>query len=224
MAEHEPIGPISRLLLHVLASVQLGYALYYDFRFAELPQLAYDLQLEAPIGGKLKYLSVLVGLLQFGYYLLALLHDLRPNRQLLELRDFMFASLVLPLALVVSVTFWLLYLINGEYIYPYFLEQVYPGWHKQTMHTHVAVYALLELYLAPHHYPRRNRGLVVLGLAMFGYLLWQLTVRFLTGQWVYLFLDGLSLIMLCFFFLLITGSSYGYYLLGEWLNQKLWQQ
>lgn len=224
MAEHGPIGPISRLLLHVVASINLGYALYYEFRSAQLPQLVLELRLEAPMGGKLKYLTVLVGLLQFGYYLLALVHDVRPKRQLLVLRDFVFASLGLPLALTISVTFWMLYFINGEFIYPYFLDQVYPRWHKQTMHTHVVVYMLLELYLAPHQYPRRYRGLLVLGLAMFSYLMWLLMVRLLTGQWVYHFLDGLSPVTLYFFFALVTGSSFGYYLLGECLNHKLWHQ
>lgn len=212
------------MLLHVVACIHLGYALYYDFISAQLPLMVHELRLEAPMGGKLKYLTVLVGLLQFGYFLLALAHDVRPKKQLLGLRDFVFASLGFPLALTISVTFWMLYFINGGYVYPYFLDQVYPWWHKQTMHTHVVVYMLLELYLAPHQYPRRYRGLLVLGLAMFSYLMWLLMVRFLTGHWVYHFLDGLSPFTLSFFFALVTGSSFGYYLLGESLNHKLWYQ
>ncbi|KAH8418742.1 hypothetical protein KR222_008849, partial [Zaprionus bogoriensis] len=209
-------------LLHVAACTHLGYTLYYEFRHVALPELAFELRLVVPLAGKFKYLTVLVGLLQLGYYLIALVYDMCPLRELRQLRDFVLVSLVVPLVVTVSATFWTLYNINQQYVYPDFLDRVYPGWQKLTMYVFVVVYVLLELCLAPHRYPHKGRGFLGLSVVWGSYLLLLLVVHHRTGLWIYSFLDGLSVITLWFLFVTILGTSFVYYLLGESLNRKLW--
>ncbi|KAL7734922.1 hypothetical protein ACLKA6_011193 [Drosophila palustris] len=213
-----------RLLLHVVATLQLGYAVYYDYHYAKLPAMAVELRMEAPLGGKFKYLTFLNGLLQTGYHLLALSCDLWTLRGLHRLRDYLLASIVLPLGLTVSITFWALCGLYRESVYPDFLVRIYPVWLNQTMHTHVVVYALLDLCVAPHRYPQRKQGLAGLGIAMGCYLVWLHLVHYSTGIWVYPFLSALFAPLRWCFFALIVGLSFGCYLLGERLNYALWAQ
>ncbi|KAH8299474.1 hypothetical protein KR044_001744 [Drosophila immigrans] len=214
----------ARLLLHVVASGHLGYTVYYDYRYVQLPELATELRMVPPLGGKFKYLTFLNGLLQTVYYLLATTHDLYPWPGLRQLRDFLLASFVVPLALTVSVTFWLLRGINGEYIHPPLLDEIYPTWLTHTMHSLIVVYAVLELCLAPHRYPRRRRGFTALGIILASYLAWLYLVKIWTGIWVYPFLGGFFAPLRWCFFAVIVSLAFCYYVLGEQLNYALWAQ
>ncbi|XP_036671701.3 androgen-induced gene 1 protein [Drosophila suzukii] len=218
--ERRNANPAS-LLLHLTAAVHLGYAIYYDYRFAQMPELAVTLRLEPPMGGKFKYMTFLGGLLQFGYYALALTYDLLRRRSLRKLRDYILATFVVPLALTVGMTFWTLYGIDRESIYPELLDLVYPNWLNHAMHTFVVVYALVEMGVTRHQYPPRRRGFAGLGAFMAGYLVWLHFVWFRTGIWVYPFLGGLQWPLRILFFALIMALGFGYYLLGEHVNLVL---
>ncbi|XP_034482294.1 androgen-induced gene 1 protein [Drosophila innubila] len=213
-----------RFLLHVVATLNLGYAVYYDYKYAELPAMAMELRMVTPLGGKFKYLTFLNGLLQTGYYMLALGYDLYPLPGLRQLRDYLLASFVVPLGLTVSITFWTLCGVYGESIYLDFLDHIYPGWLNHTMHTLVVVYALLEICLVPHQYPQRNRGFTGVAIVMGCYLVWLNLVHYWTGIWIYPFLSALLIPQRWFFFALVVGLSFVYYLLGEQLNYALWAQ
>ncbi|KAH8380611.1 hypothetical protein KR009_011727 [Drosophila setifemur] len=212
----------ARLLLHLTAAAHLGYAIYYDYRYAQLPQLAVELRLEAPIGGKFKYMTFLDGLVQLSYFFLALVYDLTRIRLLRHLRDYALASFVVPLALTVSLTFWTLYWIDRESIYPELLDLVYPNWLNHAMHTFVLVYSLLELCITRHRYPARRRGLAGLGAFMAAYLTWMYFVWLATGIWVYPFLGALHWPLRLVFFVLIIALGFVYYVLGELINFVLW--
>ncbi|XP_039486501.1 androgen-induced gene 1 protein [Drosophila santomea] len=211
----------ARLLFHLLATVHLGYAIYFDWRYAQLPQVAVTLRLEPPIGGKFKYMTFLGGLLQLGYYALALTFDLLRLRSLRKLRDYIFASFAIPLSLTVGLTFWTLFAIDRESIYPVLLDLVYPNWLNHTMHTFVVIYAIVELGITRHRYPERRRGLTGLGAFMVGYLVWIHIVWFRTGIWVYPFLGGIAWQLRVLFFVLIMVLGFVYYLLGERVNLVL---
>lgn len=212
----------ARLLLHLAATAHLGYAIYYDYRYAQLPQLAVDLRLEPPIGGKFKYMTFLGGLMQLGYYSLAVIYDITRDRTLRQLRDYILASFVVPLSLTVSLTFWTLYAIDREAIYPGVLDLVYPRWLNHAMHTFVVVYALLELCITRHRYPDRVRGFGGLSAFMAGYLTWVHVVWSKTGIWVYPFLGALSWPLRLVFFILVITLGFLYYILGETMNSIRW--
>ncbi|XP_034121580.1 androgen-induced gene 1 protein [Drosophila guanche] len=212
----------TRLLLHLVAATHLGCAVRHDYLYARLPQLAVELRLEAPMGGKLKYLTFLSGLLQFAYYLLALVYDVLRARRLRLLRDFLLASYVVPLGLTVSLTFWTLCAIGQESIYPGLLDLIYPAWLNHALHSFVVLYALLELCISQHRYPPRSRGLAGLALFMASYLAWLHYIWLRTGIWVYPFLGALSATVRLLFLALIVALSFAYYLLGERTNAVLW--
>ncbi|ALC43699.1 CG6149 [Drosophila busckii] len=215
--------PLRRnLCLHLLALGHLGYATYYDYKYAQLPLLAVELRLEPTMGYKFNYLTFLNGLLQSSYYLLAVACDLLPARALSRWRDFLLASLVVPLALTVSITFWLLYALPSYVIYPQLLQQIYPRWLNHSLHSFVVLYALLELCLTPHRYPRRREGFMCLGLSLAGYLLWLHVVHHHTHIWAYPFLHAFSTPLLYCFFAFIVGAAFGYYALGELLSAAAW--
>ncbi|XP_017059399.2 androgen-induced gene 1 protein [Drosophila ficusphila] len=214
----------ARLLLHLTASLHLGYAIYFDYWFAQLPQLAVVLRLEPPIGGKFKYMTFLGGIIQFVYYFLALTYDLVRLSSLRTLRDYMMASFVVPLSLTVSLTFWTLFAIDRESIYPVVLDLVYPGWLNHAMHTFVVVYALLELAITHHRYPSRMKGFIGLGLFMVGYLAWIHFVWWVTGIWVYPFLGGIPWFLRVGFFILVMVLGFVYYRLGEHINHVIWER
>ncbi|XP_060655571.1 androgen-induced gene 1 protein [Drosophila nasuta] len=213
-----------RLLFHAVVSGQLGYAVYYDYNYAQLPWLAIALRLVPPIGGKFNYLTFLTAALHTFYYLLALISDLCPVQGLRQLRDFLLATFVVPLALTVSVTFWLLVATNCEAIYPPFLNEMYPWWLTLTLHALIVCYAALEIHLEPHCYPQRWKGFSALAAGLVSYLVWMHLVYFWTGVWIYPFLGGFFEPFRWFFFGLIVSSAFVYYWLGERLNCMLWAQ
>ncbi|KAH8371758.1 hypothetical protein KR093_008786 [Drosophila rubida] len=213
-----------RLLLHVLASGQLSYSVHYELRHTQLPVLATLAGNVPPLGGKFNYLSFLNGLLQTLYYLLAVACDLRPLARLQQTRSFLLTTLVVPLALTVSATFWLLWTIDEELVFPYVLVGIYPWWLTYTLHTLVAVGAVLEICVAPHRYPSRRRGFTVLAVVLCSYLAWLQLVYHWTGIWIYPFLDIMNSPFRWVFFALVGSSACVFYLLGERLNCVLWGQ
>nr|XP_023660739.1 androgen-dependent TFPI-regulating protein-like isoform X2 [Paramormyrops kingsleyae] len=79
-----------------------------------------------------------------------------------------------------------------------------------------------ELYLQPHQYPRRVKGLM--GLALFSalYLAWILWVHQASGIWVYPILAHLSPVKMVLFFAASALFMAPLYLLGEKLSHKYW--
>ncbi|XP_030373074.1 androgen-induced gene 1 protein [Scaptodrosophila lebanonensis] len=211
-----------RLVVHVAATTHLSIAIYYDYNFAILPKLAMDLQLEPPYGGKFKYLTFICGIIQTSYYTLALAYDVVGGRRIRRLRDYLLATYVVPLALTVSFTFWTLYSIDREGIYPKVLDLVYPNWLNQAMHTYVVIYGVAELCVTRHIYPSRRHGFAGLAMFMVWYLGWLHLLWYRTGIWVYPFLGALSWYVRILFFAIIIGLAFVYYMLGQYLNYVLW--
>lgn len=211
------------LVLHLLAGVHLGYTVYYEYLYVQMPYLAIYFGVLPTVGGKFKYLTFLNGVLQCIYYLIAILHDLLRLRRLRQLRDYLLASLVLPLALTVSLTFWTLCVIDGESIFPSFIQVIYPEWLNWTMHCGVSIYPFLDLYISAHQYPKRSHGLSALTTALLLYLIWMYYVVYSTGKWIYPFLGALLPVTRICFFAVVIVAAFGYYLVGERINYALWK-
>ena len=76
-------------------------------------------------GGVWKYLTFLNMLLQFIFFIVAVLANfvksLRPTR------DLVFASAAFPIGMFVGIIFWTLYHIDRKLIFPVELDQYFPG-------------------------------------------------------------------------------------------------
>jgi hypothetical protein len=69
-------------------------------------------------------------------------------------------------------TFWGLYAVNRELVFPRILDDYFPGWLNHVMHTHIVGFAALEMAITCRKYPKRSQGLAGLLGFMLVYLSW----------------------------------------------------
>ena len=141
---------------------------------------------------------------------------------LLRLRDRLFTSLAFPLSMFVGLTFWGLYAIDRELVFPRALDPYFPQWLNHVMHTNIMVCSLIEMCTSYRPYPTRKQGLLTLTGFMATYLVWMHIIYFKTNMWVYPVLDVLNWPMRILFYLGLLGASCGLYLAGEQINKYVW--
>lgn len=155
------------------------------------------------------------------FYAIALLNDLISSKSVKELRDFLFSSLALPLALETSLMFWSMTAIDRELVFPKALDAFFPRWLDIVLHTNVSVFILLEMILVSHQYPKRKSGIRALALFMLCYLIWIYVVFINTGRWVYSVIGILSAPQRIIFFLICGLVTLTLYFIGELMNKFL---
>ncbi|KAG8519458.1 Androgen-dependent TFPI-regulating protein, partial [Galemys pyrenaicus] len=89
-------------------------------------------------------------------------------------------------------------------------------------HTCVLPPTLIEIILRPHCYPKKKKGLSLLTIACFAYIIRVLWLYFETGMWVYPVFAKLSPVGVAAFFFLSYICGVSIYLLGEKLNHWKW--
>ncbi|XP_046574599.1 androgen-induced gene 1 protein-like isoform X1 [Haliotis rubra] len=186
-------------------------------------------------GGKFKYLTFLNFLLQTFYYGLcaatavmgstgAPSRDPRKRPALQKFRDFLHNTLVFPVGTFVVVTFWAIYAVDRELVFPKALDKFIPPWLNHVMHTFILPILLMDKYLNYHHIPKRRNG--ILGLLAFGlvYLLWILWIAYYANVWVYPILKVLETHQRIIFFAFLLMLFVSLYLVGEGLTKFLWRK
>lgn len=155
-------------LFHVAALSHFTYALYYNFVF--VAPLEMKLR-EFEFGGPFVYLTILASVswskfkqknflinrvigdffkvIQVIFYATALLNDVAPATGLTRLKDYIFATLALPLALETSLMYWALVKIDRELAFPKALDAFFPRWLDLALHTNVSIFILLGNLLIP---------------------------------------------------------------------------
>lgn len=134
------------------------------------------------------------------------------------------ACLAFPLSLFVGLTFWALYLVDRELVFPKALDPYFPVWLNHVMHTNIMIFILIEFCTSFRRYPARKTGLTVLSTFMIVYLVWIHIIHAYTDMWVYPVLDVLNFPLRLVFFISLLGLSVSLYTLGERLNQKVWRE
>lgn len=135
----------------------------------------------------------------------------------------LYTSLAFPLGSLVVVSFWLIYAIDRELIYPSRLDSLIPIWLNHVMHTLPLVACLIEMALVNHNYPRFVKGVLLSVMIGIAYLVWIFYIAFTTGFWVYEMLnvmDSLSKGLFIFSQLSFIAIAYK---TGELLNRSLWK-
>ncbi|EDW36865.1 GL25826 [Drosophila persimilis] len=219
-----------RTLMHLTAAVQFTYGIYYDYSYVEFPTTEPEMRIHHPFGGKFKYLTFLDALIQALYYIVSLVNDfvgtneLAPKRPpaIRQFKDWLMATLAFPVALNVGVTFWTLYAIDRELVFPKVLDPVFPSWLNHVLHTNIVVFIVLELFTSYRAYPKRSKGLTGLTIFMGAYLVWIHIVKHYSGVWVYPVLEVLQLPQRIVFFVAVIGFTLALYLVGEFLNNTVW--
>ncbi|XP_070268750.1 NXPE family member 3-like isoform X4 [Myotis yumanensis] len=80
-------------------------------------------------------------------------------------RDLLFTALAFPVSTFVFLSFWILFLYDGELIYPMALDDIFPVWLNHAMHTFTLPFSLVEVIFRPHCYPSKKEDLTVLAAA-----------------------------------------------------------
>ncbi|XP_070112387.1 androgen-induced gene 1 protein isoform X7 [Equus asinus] len=124
--------------------------------------------------------------------------------------------------LFVVAVFWIIYAYDREMIYPKLLDNFIPGWLNHGMHTTVLPFILIEMRTSHHAYPSRSSGLAAICTFSVGYILWVCWVHHVTGMWVYPFLEHIGPGARIVFFGSTTVLMNFLYLLGEVLNNYIW--
>ncbi|KAL2792750.1 androgen-induced gene 1 protein isoform q [Daubentonia madagascariensis] len=124
--------------------------------------------------------------------------------------------------LFVVAVFWIIYAYDREMIYPKLLDNFIPGWLNHGMHTTVLPFILIEMRTSHHKYPSRSSGLTAICTFSVGYILWVCWVHHVTGMWVYPFLEHIGPGARIIFFGFTTILMNFLYLLGEVLNNYIW--
>ncbi|KAM9234369.1 androgen-induced gene 1 protein isoform 1-T1 [Dugong dugon] len=165
----------------------------------------------------------------------------RQLRKLISLRDWMLAVLAFPVGIFVVSMFWIIYAYDREMIYPKLLDNFIPGWLNHGMHTTVLPFILIEMRTSHHQYPSRSSGLLAICTFSVGYILCRTSfkigvnplkisccfikvcwVHHVTGMWVYPFLEHIGPGARIIFFGSTTILMNFLYLLGEVLNNYIW--
>uniref|UniRef100_A0A8C8YQ13 Androgen induced 1 n=1 Tax=Prolemur simus TaxID=1328070 RepID=A0A8C8YQ13_PROSS len=187
-------------------------------------------------GGSWKFLTFIDLVIQAVFFGICVLTDLsslltrgsgnqeqeRQLKKLISLRDWMLAVLAFPVGIFVVTVFWIIYAYDREMIYPKLLDNFIPGWLNHGMHTTVLPFILIEMRTSHHQYPSRSSGLAAICTFSVGYILWVCWVHHVTGMWVYPFLEHIGPGARIIFFGSTTILMNFLYLLGEVLNNYIW--
>lgn len=90
------------------------------------------------------------------------------------------------------------------------------------MHTNVAFFIIMELFVTFRHYPARKLGVTSLTLFMLGYVIWIHIIKHVSGKWVYPILEVLAMPQRVAFMLFTGIFCISFYFVGEYLNNKVW--
>lgn len=122
----------------------------------------------------------------------------------------------------VGLTFWALFTVNRELVFPKILDKYFPVWLNHVMHTNIMIFILIEMIMNFRAYPKRKVGISILGVFMLCYLIWIHIIHNYSGHWVYPVLEVLNLPMRIVFFAALLVLVVFLYLLGEKLNNIIW--
>ena len=173
-------------------------------------------------------------LLQLFYFCICLLDAIvgsdnkaKGNTQaslLQRFRDFLFSTLALPLSILVTTSFWAIYGINRELIWPLFLGKLYPLWVNHMIHTTCMLSQLIEMSTVFHAFPSTKTGTRSTAGFLLTYLTWILYLAFNKGVWIYPVLEKLPAILRTVFILVYGVYGGVLFVAGKTLNGIIWSR
>ncbi|GLH15391.1 Androgen-induced protein 1 [Gryllus bimaculatus] len=122
----------------------------------------------------------------------------------------------------VGLTFWGLYAIDRELVFPKALDPYFPSWLNHVMHTNIMIFIVLEMVLSFRKYPTRGNGTGGLTAFMCVYLVWTFIIYFYSGAWVYPVLEVLNWGQRAIFFIVLLLFVNALYFVGEFVNKTIW--
>jgi len=221
-----------QITFHLLVFQIYIFSMYYDVNVIgwQVFDIVKIKPIEIPLKGRLMWLTIWNLILQAGYFIIALINDFFGSNEvspkktpiIRKIKDYIFAAFAFPVAFNVGITFWSLFAIDRELVFPKALDAFFPNWLNHVMHTNIMVFVVMELFTSFRNYPSRKAGLTGLSIFMAAYLGWIHVIKYKANVWVYPVLDVLNLPQRIVFFLLCLVFSVGLYILGEFVNEQVW--
>lgn len=176
-------------------------------------------------GGRFKYLSHINVCVQLFFFATQLLTDLSPaffKRYLQKFSDFVFTGIAFPLSAFVAITFWGLYAVDRELVYPAVLDKAVPLYLNHFWHSTIILWAVFEMYLFHHRFP--STPLAAVNAFIYGtlYIGWVACIYLQTNWWVYPFMAVLPPPILAIFFAVCMFFCFGLFLLEKQLMMRIW--
>lgn len=175
-------------------------------------------------GGQWKFLTFINLYIQFTVFSLAVMQILAAaigmpsaSKKLKELKETVYAALGAPICLFVVSSFWILYSLDRQFIYPSHMDNIVPFWTTHFFHTTIVV-ILLQPYFDKIVYPARKTGIFVLMSFNISYFAWISFICYQSGEWPYPFLNALSPVGFAIFALATFALSVCLYIFGEKVN------
>jgi hypothetical protein len=221
-----------KTLCHLFAALHFWFGCYYDWNYVKIPSDVHRMGSSFGKSGKLKFLTFWDALLQAIFFTICFVNDLIGTNEdtpkkiplIRKLKDLILPCLAFPLSMFVGLTFWAIYFVDRELIFPRALDNFFPVWLNHVMHTNIMIFILIELFTSYRKYPSRKFGLSVLSVFMLIYLVWIHIIYAYSGMWVYPILEVLNFPLRIVFFVGLLGLSVGLYVVGEKLNAVIWNK
>ncbi|XP_045475922.1 androgen-induced gene 1 protein-like isoform X1 [Harmonia axyridis] len=218
-------------VVHAVFAVHFWFGCYYDWVHVRIPKNEH-MGMAFSFGNteKLKFLTFWNALLQGLFFTICLLNDIigtnEPNPKktpiIRKVKDTLFTALAFPLSIFVGTTFWGIYAVDRELVFPKILDKYFPVWLNHVMHTNIMIFVLIEMAMNFRSYPKRKTGISILGVFMMCYLIWMHVIYHYSGVWVYPIFEVLNLPLRILFFVGLLVLIVVMYLIGEGLNNILW--
>ena len=139
------------VLMQLAAVASFAWAMHYQMYRIEMPERLSGGRNK--FGGVWKYLTFLNMLLQFIFFIVAVLANF--VKSLRSTRDLIFASAAFPIGMFVGIIFWTLYHIDRKLIFPVELDEYFPAILNHCMHTTVIPFQLGQMLLVKQVFPAR---------------------------------------------------------------------
>ena len=180
-------------------------------------------------GGRTKYLTFLDLNLQLFYFFLMTICALCEcftikTTKLNMFCNFVFCSFAFPLGVFVFTSFWGIYAVDRELIWPKRLELIVPIYQNHIRHTLPMIGVLLDLFVSPKQYETSVlKGFMPLQIGIMCYSCWVIVVKYVTNVWAYGVLEIMTYTQLFFFYVVLNILIGFLFLIGKKINSILWK-
>lgn len=140
-----------------------------------------------------------------------------------KIRDYIFSTFAFPLGFNVSFSFWGLYSIDRELVFPKIVDSFYPWWLNHILHTNVLLFILIELFILSHQYSCKKNQLGALTIFALLYIFWVHIVKLVANAWVYPIFYVISVPERIGFFALAATFPLLCYFVGYFINNLVWK-
>ncbi|KAL7013804.1 hypothetical protein ACKWTF_015592 [Chironomus riparius] len=213
---------------HLIVIFHHSIAVHYDFMHIA-PK---ELQLRKfSFGGRFIYLYVWNMFLQLLYFSMAFINDFIESKDMnskhiarfKKFKDYIYTTLVFPVAFDVGVMFWIFYFINPDLVVSNEVHELVPEWFCHMLRTNIVIFAILEMSWTYRKYACYLCGLLGVTIFTLAYISWTLAVYVYTSEWVYPILEKFNWPQRIGFFGLNLFVPVTFFFIGDLLNNLLWK-